>query len=270
MKTILLTLLVSALTAFILGVLLGFFKKIFYVPTDPTQDKIRECLPGANCGGCGYPGCDGFAAACARGEAPVNGCTAGGAAVAQKVGAVMGVAASTTRYVALLACRGCKDVAAPKGIYNGVHTCAAAKTLGINGTKMCAWGCVGFGDCVASCTFGALTMGEDGLPKFDYTKCTGCGACARACPQNLIARVDADRKGSVAQCSNRNPNKPVILKQCKNACIKCGKCEKNCPQGAIVVTNGIPVVDYSKCVSCGTCVAGCPTKVLELQQNIVG
>ncbi len=269
MNIILLTLIVSFVLAFVLGVLLGFFKKVFFVPTDPTAEKIRECLPGANCGGCGYPGCDGFAAACAAGKAPADGCSAGGVEVAKKVGEVLGVKVSPVKHVAVLACRGSKEHAQMKGFYTGVKSCAAAKTLGINGTKMCAWGCVGFGDCVEACSFGAIKIGEDGLPHIDYAVCTGCGACARACPQHLIQKVPEERKGSIALCSNRNPNKTVILKQCKAGCIKCGKCERTCKEGAIKLDNGIPVVDYSKCTSCGECVTGCPTKVLALQQNVV-
>lgn len=268
MNTILLTLAVSAVLAFVLGVLLGFFKKIFYVPVDPTAGKIRECLPGANCGGCGYPGCDGFAAACASGKAPADGCTAGGPAVAKKVGEVLGVTVSAEKQVALLACRGSKDHAQIKGFYNGVKTCAAAKTLGINGTKMCAWGCIGFGDCAAACGFGGISMGDDGLPHIDPDLCTGCGACIKACPQQLLQKVPAERTGSIPLCSNRNPNKTVILKQCKAGCIKCGKCERSCKEGAIKLDKGIPVIDYAKCTSCGDCVTGCPTKVLVLQQNV--
>ena len=267
MNTILLTFLVSAAIAFVLGVLLGFFKKLFYVPVDETVEKIRSCLPGANCGGCGYPGCDGFAAACAAGNAPANGCTAGGAEVAKNVGALLGVEAEATRYACLLACRGSKECALSKGKYTGVKTCAATKTVGINGIKQCAYGCQGFGDCVAACAFGALKIGEDGLPVFDYNICSGCGACAKACPQGLIQKVPFERQGAIALCSNRNPNKAAILKQCKAGCIKCGKCERNCSQQAIKLENGIPVVDYTKCNSCGDCVAGCPTKVLVLQQG---
>lgn len=267
MNTILLTFLVSAGLAFLLGILLGFFKKIFFVPVDPTVEKIRECLPGANCGGCGYPGCDGFAAACAAGKAPADGCAAGGPEVAKQVGAVLGVEVKAVKYSAILACRGSKTCAQPKGFYNGVKSCAATKTMGINGTKMCNFGCIGFGDCAAACKFGAITIGEDGLPVFDDSKCTGCGACAAACPQHLILRVPEDQKGPLALCSNRNPNKAAILKQCKNGCIKCGKCERTCKEGAIKLENGIPVVDYSKCNQCGDCVNGCPTHVLSMRSG---
>ncbi len=264
MTIILYTLAVSAGLALILGFLLGFFKTIFFVKTDETVAKVRECLPGANCGGCGYPGCDGFAQAVAGGEAPVTGCTAGGKETAEKVGKVMGVNASVVETVAVLACQGSKEHANPKGFYNGVQTCRAAK-ISTNGIKMCAWACQGLGDCVKVCQFDALHMGDDGLPHVDENNCTGCGMCIAECPQNLLAKFSKEDKGAFARCSNRNPNKPQILKSCKVGCIKCGKCEKACKVDAIHLVNGIPVVDYSKCNSCGDCVAVCPTTVLYLR-----
>ena len=265
MKTILFTLLVSAVLAFILGLLLGFFKKIFHVEVDETVSKIRECLPGANCGGCGYPGCDGYAAACAKGDAPVNACTAGGAEVAAKVGAIMGVTAESIAKVAFIGCRGTKDVALERGKYTGIKTCAGAKQA-INGTKLCNWACIGYGDCANACEFGGIKIGKDGLPKINTTECTGCGSCARACPQKIITLAVKGTQGPLVQCSNRNPNKAQILKLCKNGCIKCGKCEKSCESDAIHVVNGLPVIDYAKCSACGKCVQGCPTKVLILSE----
>lgn len=266
MNTIVITLCVSFGIAFVLGILLGFFKKVFHVPVDPTVEKIREVLPGGNCGACGYPGCDGFAAAVARGEAPVDGCAAGGAAVAKAVAQLMGVSANAVNKVVVLACQGSKEHAQPRGIYSGVQSCRAAK-IAVNGTKMCQYGCIGLGDCVSVCKFDALSMGEDGLPHVDYEKCTGCGMCAKECPQGLFHRFPANQKGSFALCSNRSANKTVLLKQCKTACIKCAKCERLCPKQAIVLKDNLPLVDYEKCDSCGECVAGCPTKVLVLLEN---
>lgn len=267
MNIILFTLAVSFIIAFILGFLLGFFKKVFHVPVDPTQELVRDALPGANCGACGFPGCDGFAAAVAAGRAPVNGCTAGGLKVAEAVGKIMGVSAAAEVKVSLLACQGSCEHALPRGIYTGVKTCAAAK-LSANGTKLCMYGCIGFGDCVDVCKFDALSMGEDGLPHVNYANCTGCGACVTVCPQRLYTLVPVKRRGAVALCSNRTTNKAGILKSCKTGCIKCGKCERVCPENAIVVTNGIPVVDYEKCTSCGLCVKECPTHVLALTEEL--
>jgi Na+-translocating ferredoxin:NAD+ oxidoreductase RNF subunit RnfB len=254
--------------AFTLGLALGFFKKFFAVEQDPLIDRVREVLPGANCGACGFPGCDGYAAAAASGAAEVNRCTVGGTAVAEKLSAIMGTSAALTPVVAVLACQGSRDKAPEKGSYTGLQTCRGSK-LSAGGTKLCAWGCLGFGDCVAVCQFGALSMGENGLPQVDYAKCTGCTICIAECPQGLLQAVPKDRQGSAPLCSNRNPLKTMVIKTCKTGCIKCELCVKNCPQQCIVMDRGIPSVDYSRCISCGTCVSKCPTKVLKILQNDV-
>ncbi len=269
MNIILSTFILALVMALVIGFLLAVFKQLFHVEVNPTEAKVREALPGANCGACGYPGCDGLAAAIAAGNAPVNACPVGGPAVAKKVGDIMGVSASAETKVALLLCQGTKELSPAKAEYNGVKTCRAAK-LSINGLKLCDYGCIGFGDCVSACMFDALSMGEDGLPHVDYAKCVGCGKCASECPQKIFAMTPSDRKGAVALCSNRNPKKAQVLKDCKVGCIKCGKCEKVCPKSCIKVTNGIPVVDYAVCDSCGECVKNCPTKVLSLLENKIG
>ena len=269
MKTVLLTIAVSFLVAFVLGMLLGLFKKIFAVEVDPKVSAIREVLSGGNCGGCGYAGCDAFALAVVKGEASPNGCVAGGPSVAKKVAEILGVEVSAgSKKVAFLACAGSNECAKLKGEYNGIKTCKAAQQA-INGTKICSFGCIGYGDCINSCPFNALSMGEDGLPKVDYKKCVGCGKCVKECPKHLFSLLDATTKGSIAVCSNRSENKPQIKKNCSAGCIKCCICEKKCPEHCIVVSNGIPVVDYTKCTSCGECIKACPDKVLHLAQQII-
>ena len=269
MKVIIATVIVALVVAFVLGVLLGLFKKIFAVAVDPKVAQIRDALSGGNCGGCGYAGCDAFAAAVAAGEAPVTGCVAGGPATAEKLSQIMGVSGGgAERKVAFLACRGSKECAGTKGEYTGLKTCRAA-SLAVGGTKLCASGCVGYGDCAAACPFGALSMGDDGLPHVDYKKCTGCGKCAKVCPKHLFALVPAERKGSVAACSCHSDNKPQIRKNCTAGCFKCGMCARKCPAQCIDVSSGIPQIDYAKCTSCGECVKACPDKVLHLLQDVV-
>lgn len=268
MKTIIITIIVSLLVAFILGVLLGLFKKIFAVTVDPKVQAIQDALPGANCGGCGYAGCAGFAEAVAKGEAPANGCVAGGAGVAAKIGEILGISVDSQKKVTILACQGTNECAVSRGVYNGVKTCAAA-SMTINGTKLCSFGCIGYGDCVAACPFDAIEMGANGIPSVNYKKCVGCGKCAKACPKKLFSIVSADAKGSVALCSNRSDNKPSIKKNCSVGCIKCGICTKKCPEQCITLVNGIPVVDYAKCTSCGECIKACPDKVLTLVQDVI-
>ncbi|MCE1205899.1 MAG: RnfABCDGE type electron transport complex subunit B [Spirochaetia bacterium] len=260
---VLITIAFSAILAFVLGTALGFFREKFKVERDPKIDEVREALPGANCGGCGFPGCDGYAEAVATGRSPTTKCTAGGSATAEAVSKIMGVDAAREDVVSVLLCQGTKDVAVSKGEYVGVQTCRAAK-LSTGSVKACSWGCQGFGDCVNVCKFDALAMGEDGLPHVNYDNCTGCGMCAEECPQKLFVMVPREKKGSIVLCSNRNVIKANVLKTCKTGCIKCEICVKSCPEKCITMVNGIPVTDYSKCTSCGVCVQKCPTHAYKL------
>jgi Na+-translocating ferredoxin:NAD+ oxidoreductase RNF subunit RnfB len=268
MNIVLITALFALVLAFVLGTALGFFREFFAVPQDPLAGQIREVLPGANCGACGFPGCDNYAADIASGNAGINSCTVGGAAVAEQLSAIMGVSASVVPVVAVLACQGSKTHAPLKGTYTGLQTCRGAK-LSAGGTKLCSWGCLGFGDCTLVCQFGALSLGEDGLPKVDYAKCTGCKVCVGECPQGLLLDIPKNQRGSVPLCSNRNPIKSMVMKTCKAGCIKCELCVKNCPQQCITMQNSIPVVNYALCTSCGTCVSKCPTKVLKILEKDV-
>jgi Na+-translocating ferredoxin:NAD+ oxidoreductase RNF subunit RnfB len=265
MTIILITAVFALILAFVIGTALGFFREFFAVPQDPLTGQIREVLPGANCGACGFPGCDNYAAAIVAGNAPVNSCSVGGAAVAEKIAALTGIAGGkVVQTVTVLACQGSAMHAPLKGNYTGLQTCRGAK-LSAGGTKLCAWGCLGFGDCVKVCKFGALTLdAEKRLPVVDYSKCTGCRLCQTECPQGLLKGIAKDQKGAMTLCSNRNPVKQQVAKTCKISCIKCGLCVKNCPAQCISLETHIPVVDLSKCTSCGTCTEKCPTKVFKV------
>jgi Na+-translocating ferredoxin:NAD+ oxidoreductase RNF subunit RnfB len=260
MNIIFITAIFAAVLAFVLGFALGFFKKFFMVEEDPLIGQLREVLPGANCGGCGYPGCDGYAAAIAAGEAPVDRCTVGGKTSLDKLSALMGVTASLVPVVALLTCRGTRECAAIKGKYTGLQTCRGAK-ISTGGTKLCAWGCMGFGDCTKVCQFGALSMGKDGLPVIDSAKCTGCKACATECPQNLIRMVTRGLQGPAMLCANRNTIRAMVRRTCTIGCMKCELCVRSCPQKCISMDKFLPLIDYSRCTNCGTCVSKCPAKV---------
>lgn len=266
MKIVIFTIIVALVIGFLLGLLLGLFKKIFAVSVDPKVQQVRDALSGANCGGCGFAGCDAFAEAVVEGTAPANGCVAGGAECAAKVAAVLGVDAGTAvKKVAFVACRGTKEIAQEKAVYVGVKTCQAAQ-LTANGTKKCSFGCIGFGDCIQACPFQAVTLGSNGLPVIDEAKCVGCGNCAKVCPKHIIKLINADDKGAIANCSCKSDNKPQIRKDCSAGCFKCGICAKKCPAQAIDVSSGLPVIDYSKCTSCGECINACPDKVLSLRK----
>lgn len=264
MNTILYTIIVALVIAFFLGVLLGLFKKIFHVDMDKKVELVREALSGANCGGCGMAGCDAFAGAVVKGDAPTDGCVAGGSSCASKIAEILGQSGvEVIPKVAFLACKGNNECALPKGIYTGIKTCKAAQ-LSINGTKKCAFGCIGFGDCVKVCPFEALSLSDNGIPIVDYKKCVGCGKCVNECPKKLFKLIPSSTKGSIAECSNHSDNKPQIRKDCSVGCFKCGICSKKCPTQCIDISSGIPVIDYSKCTNCGECVTACPDKVLRL------
>ena len=263
MSIVVITAVFAASLALILGITLGFFKDFFAVPEDPKVAKIREILPGANCGACSYPGCDNYAAAIAAGTAPANACTVGGQPAAEKIAAVIGCeAGEVIETVSVLACQGSSLHTEFRGYYTGIKTCRGAKIAGA--AKLCSWGCLGFGDCVNVCSFGAISISKNNLPVFDYAKCTGCGVCAGECPQFLLKIIPRKQKGAMVLCSNINPIKQMAAKNCRISCIKCGLCVKNCPENCISLDTHIPVVDLAKCNSCGTCVEKCPTKVFKL------
>ena len=262
MNLIFTTIIISFVIAFLLGCLLGFFKKIFHVHEDEKIIQIRKALPNGNCGGCGFAGCASFAEAVAAGKAPANGCTAGGATVAKAIAAILDEEIDAENYIAVLACQGSKDHAQQRGYYNGVKSCKAA-ALAINGTKMCQFGCIGLGDCVKACKFDAIEMRPDGIPYIDKEKCTGCTMCMKACPHHLLQKIPVSQKAPFVMCSSRSENKPALIKDCKTSCIKCKKCERDCEQGAITFENNLPVIDAKKCNQCRKCVEGCPRGVIQ-------
>jgi Na+-translocating ferredoxin:NAD+ oxidoreductase subunit B len=238
--------LIPILTMGLLGLLLSIGLSIAYrklkVEEDPKVEKIYELLPQINCGACGYSGCRPFAEAVAKGEAEPNGCTVGGDDVAQEIADIMGTeAGKTVKKVARIHCRGTKEAALDKGIYLGVTTCQAAHILG--GNKQCPYGCLGYGDCVDSCPFDAMAMGEDGLPIVFEEKCTACGECVKACPRDIID-LQPITQNIMVFC--RSHMGTAARKVCKNACFACGICVKACPE-AITLENNLAVIkDYKK------------------------
>ncbi len=245
------------------GTLLSLAHKVFYVETSELQKRIREALPGTNCGACGYPGCDGLAEAIYRGDAPVNSCPVGGESTAREIASILGLEAPSLQETKLvLFCSGTRDKAIRKFDYMGIEDCNIRSILW-GGDISCPYGCLGGGTCVKSCPFSALSMGEDGLPKIDYLKCKTCGICVQVCPRHLFALVPKNTKVIVA-CNARELSGRDTRKVCSAGCIKCGMCARVCPVGAIKMENNWPVIDQEKCIACGACVEKCPVHVMHL------
>lgn len=248
-------------TGVIIGVLLGIAGEKFEVEVDEKEVAVRGCLPGNNCGGCGYPGCDGLAAAIAKGEAPVNACPVGGEPCAQKIAQIMGVdSGDMVRMMAFVKCAGTCDKAKDQYEYVGEKDCKLALNNPGGGAKACSYGCTGFGNCKAVCPFDAIEI-VDGIAVVDPDKCKACGKCVAECPKHLIELVPADAVARV-QCSSKDKGMDV-KKVCQTGCIGCGLCVRNCPSDAIVLENNLAHIDQEKCTHCGACKEKCPVKVIH-------
>ena len=247
-------------TGLFIGVFLGVAGKKFAVEVDEREEAILGVLPGNNCGGCGYAGCSGLAAAIVKGEAEVGGCPVGGAPVAAKVGEIMGVAAGEQVHeVAFVKCGGDCEKAKQEYEYHGLSDCTMVNMMQDGGPKACSYGCLGDGSCVQACPFDAIHI-VNGIAVVDQEACKACGKCVAKCPRHLIELVPYDKQTRVA-CSSHAKGKAVTA-ACELGCIGCKKCEKNCPSEAITVTDFCAHIDYDKCTGCGKCKEVCPRHVI--------
>lgn len=266
MKLILISLLVLGLTGLAAALLLYLIAQKFRVEEDPRIDQVQEVLPGANCGGCGFAGCRALAEACVKADT-LDGllCPVGGAPTMEKVGAILGLAAvAADPKVAVVRCNGTCEARPRTSEYNGVRSCRIQHNLYV-GETACPFGCLGCGDCVAACQFGALSMDpQTGLPVVDEEKCTACGKCVKACPRNIIELRKKGPKGRrmVVLCVNKDKG-AIARKACLSACIGCGKCQKECNFEAITVDSNLAYIDPEKCRLCRKCEAACPTGAIH-------
>lgn len=254
----------AAVVVGLVGIFVGLFLGVagikFKVEVDEKEEAVLAALPGNNCGGCGYAGCSGLAAAIAKGEAPVNGCPVGGEAVGNKIAEIMGVAAeNSVRKVAFVHCQGDCDKAKVDYEYKGINDCRMMGFVPGGGPKSCNSGCLGYGTCAQVCPFGAISV-VNGVAVVDKEKCKACGKCVEVCPKHLISLIPYDAKYAVA-CSSTDKG-PVAMKACSAACIGCSLCVKNCPNDAVKVENFHAIIDQEKCVGCGACVEKCPKKAI--------
>ena len=254
----------------VFGLVLAAASKVFYVETDPRLEQLNECLPGANCGGCGFAGCGAYAEAVLKGEAPVGKCASGGNEAAKAMAAIMGVeAGEVTRKVALVRCSGARTYDAEgnltkgakmKAHYEGFHDCLAASKVGGSGPLSCKFGCLGYGSCTKVCKYGAISV-KNGVAVVDEDLCVGCMACAQVCPRKIITAVEPSQNVIIA--CNSLAKGAVTNRACTVGCIGCGKCMKNCPSGAITITNNLAQIDSSKCTNCGECAKVCPKGLIK-------
>ena len=248
--------------------LLFAISKVFAVDEDERVAKVKDLLPGANCGGCGLPGCAAMAERIVEkaesGSIEGAACPAVDNAAMASIAELLGVdPVETANMTAVLRCNGTCDLRPRTIRYDGLGRCAAMHQAG-SGDTLCGYGCLGQGDCAAACRFGAIGIdGDTGLPVVDYGKCTGCGACTAKCPRGLLELRKKNSAGItiVVRCSNHDKGQ-VASKTCKAACIGCGKCQKACAYGAVTVEKSMAYIDYSKCTECRKCEEACPTKAI--------
>lgn len=263
MNPILFAVILLAAIGLIAGLGLAIAAKFFAVPVDEKAEAIREILPGANCGACGFSGCDGYAAALSKGEtADTARCAPGGNDVSKQIAEYLGLSAgSVAPQAAVVLCNGTNTNAVVKMNYMGVDSCRMAEQL-FGGPKECIYGCLGLGDCARACPYGAIKI-CDGVARIDPMTCRACKMCMRTCPKHLIEMKPIHEAKAAVLCKNTDKG-AVTRKECSAGCIGCMKCTKVCETEAVTVTNFVAHVNTGKCTGCGKCAEVCPVKAINL------
>lgn len=266
MENMIKPILVLGLLGGLFGVLLSLASKVFAVKVDPKITQVLDALPGANCGACGFPGCEGLATAIAKGEAAVNSCPIGGQPTADVIASIMGAdAGEMVKEVAVVKCKGTSENAKDKYEYDGIEDCRI-QTFLADGCKACSYGCVGCGTCVNVCMFDAIHI-VDGVAVVDREKCTACNKCVEICPKHLIELVPYSNK-FIVTCNSNDKGKDVRA-NCSVGCIGCQICVKNCPREAIDFDNFLAKIDPDKCINCSICAQKCPTgAIINLRDEL--
>lgn len=227
-----------------LSVLLVLINRKLHVHEDPRIDTVEEMLPGSNCGACGFPGCRALSEALVGGDALPSRCTVSSPEGHVQIAGFLGVdVGSQEKVVARLACAGGINVARSRAHYQGLSTCRASSMVG-GGGKVCAWGCLGLGDCAEVCDFDAITLDANHLPFVDVDKCTACGDCVDVCPKDLF-ELHADSRRLWVACKNLQEGDSV-LEGCEVGCTACGRCAMDADGNLIQIVDNLPVVDYAQ------------------------
>ena len=247
----------------IAALVLAIASKIFAVPVDEKAEKIRECLPGANCGACGFSGCDGYAAALSKGETTnVALCNPGGNDAAKAIAEITGLEAKeVTPMAAVVLCQGHNVNAAQKLNYQGVMSCKMASQV-YGGPKECIYGCIGYGDCLNACEYEAISI-CNGIARINPARCRACKKCVNTCPKGLIEMMPLNVAKAAVLCKNHDKGAKT-RKECTAGCIGCMKCVKSCEKGAISIDRFCAKVDEEKCIGCGDCHAQCPVGAIDV------
>ena len=265
-NTVIWTIVILTVLGLLLALVLCWVARKFKVEEDPRIDEIEKVMPGANCGGCGFAGCRAFAdSAVKASDLDSHYCPVGGNDVMKQVAAILGYEVKAKApQVAVVRCAGSCEARPRVNVYDGENSCKVKAAL-YSGDTLCPYGCLGCGDCVDACRFGAISMDPaTGLPVVDDAKCTGCGACAKACPKHVIEiRNKGPRSMRVyVSCINKDKG-GVARKACSAACIGCGKCAKVCAHEAITIADNVAYIDFTKCKLCKKCVTECPTGAIH-------